>query len=142
VGLIGGASIFGRLVFGSVGGRMGVVRMYQLCVAAMSATLVLWLAAGGSYGVLLVFSIVFGVVYGGFIALAPAVTAHVYGTQGLGAVLGALYTAAGFGGIGLYLAGEHIDATNSYTPSIVATLVLAAISAGLLLPLSRYDAKA
>jgi MFS family permease len=142
VGLVGGASIFGRLVFGSVGGRVGVVRMYQLCVAAMSATLVLWLTSGGSLAVLLVFAVIFGVVYGGFIALAPAVTAHVYGTQGLGAVLGALYTAAGFGGIGLYLAGEHIDATGSYTASIVAALVLAAVSALLLLPLGRYESKA
>jgi MFS family permease len=139
VGLIGGASIFGRLVFGAVGGRMGVVGLYQLCIAAMSATLLLWLGSGSSYPVLVLFAVIFGVVYGGFIALAPAVAAHVYGTQGLGAVLGALYTAAGFGGIGLYLAGEHIDASGSYTLSIVGTLVLALASALLLLPLERRE---
>jgi MFS family permease len=137
VGIIGGASIFGRLVFGGFGGRMGVLNLYQSCLAAMSVTLLLWLAAGGSYAMLVVFAVVFGVVYGGFIALAPAVTAQVYGTEGLGTVLGALYTAAGFGGIGLYLAGENIEATGRYGPSIVASLVLAALSAALLLPLRR-----
>jgi MFS family permease len=139
VGLIGGSSIFGRLVFGGVGGRLGVVGLYQLCIGAMSATLLLWLASGSSYAMLVLFALVFGVVYGGFIALAPAVAAQIYGTQGLGAVLGALYTAAGLGGIGLYLAGEHIDASGSYTASIVATLVLAALSAVLLLPLNRRE---
>jgi predicted MFS family arabinose efflux permease len=139
VGLIGGASIFGRLVFGAIGGRTSVVRLYQACLAAMSATMLIWLAAGSSYPLLVVFAITFGAVYGGFIALAPAVTAQVYGTEGLGTVLGALYTAAAFGGIGLYLSGENIEATGRYGPSIVAALLLSALSAALLLPLRRYQ---
>jgi MFS family permease len=137
VGLIGGSSIFGRLVFGSIGGRVGVIQLYQLCIAAMSATLLLWLWGGGSFPVLVLFAVVYGVVYGGFIALAPAVAAQVFGVQGLGSVLGALYTAAGFGGIGLYLAGEHIGSSGSYTASIVGALVSAAVGALLLLPLRR-----
>jgi MFS family permease len=139
VGLIGGSSIFGRLVFGSVGGRLGVLRLYELCVAAMSATLLLWLWAGGSFGVLVLFAVLFGVVYGGFIALAPAVAAQVFGIQGLGAVLGALYTAAAFGGIGLYLCGEYIESSDSYTAAIVGALVAAAVGAALLLPLRRHQ---
>ena len=47
---------------------------------------------------LVVFAIMMGVGYGGFIALAPAVTAMLFGTTGLGAILGALYTAAAIGG--------------------------------------------
>ena len=139
VGLIGGASVLGRLVFGAIGGRTSVLGLYQACLTAMSATMLIWVVAGGSYPALVTFAVVFGVVYGGFIALAPAVTAQVYGTEGLGMVLGALYTAAGLGGIGLYLAGENIDATGRYGPSIVAALVLSALSAVLLLPLRRYE---
>jgi MFS family permease len=142
VGLIGGASVFGRLAFGAIGGRTSVLGLYQASLAAMSATMLLWLVAGGSYPALVFFAVVFGVVYGGSIALAPAVTAQVYGTEGLGMVLGALYTAAGFGGIGLYIAGENIDATGRYGPSIVAALSLSVLSALLLLPLRRYDAPA
>ena len=124
------------------GGAPACSGLYQACLAAMSATMLLWLVAGSSYPALLFFAVVFGVVYGGFIALAPAVTAQVYGTEGLGMVLGALYTAAAFGGIGLYIAGENIDATGRYGPSIVAALVLSALSAVLLLPLRRYEAPA
>lgn len=137
VGLIGGSSIVGRLVLGALGGRMGVTRLYQSCFAVMSATLCLWLVAGGSYAVLVLFAVTFGVSYGGFIALAPAVAAEHFGTQGLGAVLGALYTAAGLGGIGLFLAGELIDATESYRGAIVGAIALAAASVALLLPLTR-----
>jgi MFS family permease len=137
VGLIGGSSIVGRLALGTLGGRLGVTRLYQVCFAAMTATLFLWLVAGGSYAVLVLFALAFGVSYGGFIALAPAVAAEYFGTQGLGGVLGALYTAAGLGGIGLFIAGELIDSTGSYTGAIVGCIVLSTVSVVLLLPLSR-----
>lgn len=137
VGLIGGSSIFGRLIFGVIGGRLGVLRLYQLCIASTALTVVLWLTSGGRFPMLVLFALFFGAVYGGFIALAPAVTAQVYGTQGLGSVLGALYTSAGFGGIGLFLAGELIESSGSYTVSIVATMLTALLSAVLLFPLYR-----
>lgn len=142
VGLIGGSSIVGRLALGALGGRLGVTRLYQICFAVMAATLCLWLVAGGSYAVLVVFALSFGVSYGGFIALAPAVAAEHFGTQGLGAVLGALYTAAGLGGIGLFLAGELIDASGAYTGAIVASIVLSALSVVILLPLGRHAPRA
>jgi MFS family permease len=91
--------------------------------------------AGGSYPALVTFTIVMGVGYGGFIALAPAVAATLFGTVGLGTILGALYTAAGFGGLaGPPLAGAVIDGV-SYTAAIImaialsvaATVVLAAL---------------
>lgn len=137
VGLIGGSSIVGRLALGTLGGRMGVTRLYAACFGFMSATLCLWLVAGSSYAVLVVFALTFGVSYGGFIALAPAVAAEHFGTQGLGAVLGALYTAAGLGGVGLFAAGELIDASGSYTVAIVGAIVLSAASLVVLLPLSH-----
>ena len=59
---------------------------------------------------LVLFTIVMGVAYGGFIALAPAVAAGLFGTVGLGAILGALYTAAAVGGlVGPPIVGEIID---------------------------------
>ena len=74
---------------------------------------------------LVAFSLVLGVSYGGFIALSPAVTAEAFGTAGLGGVLGALYTSAGIGGlVGPPLAGVLIDATDDYTAAIVYAMVL------------------
>ncbi|MDX2378674.1 MAG: MFS transporter [Acidimicrobiia bacterium] len=126
VGLIGGASIVGRLGLGTLAPRVGLVRLYQSCFAAMAASFLLWLVAGDSYPLLVLFALVFGIAYGGFIALAPAVAAEAFGTVGLGGVLGAIYTAAGVGGlIGPPLAGAVIDATDGYTATTVGAMLLA-----------------
>ncbi len=80
--------------------------------------------AGGSYALLMVFVVVLGVAYGGFIAHSPAVATAAFGTVGLGGVLGALYTSAGFGGlVGPPLAGATIDGAG-YPTAIVACIVL------------------
>jgi MFS family permease len=96
VGLIGGASVVGRLGLGAMADRIGVVRLYQLCYLVVGMSFALWLIAH-SYAVLVVFALVLGVGYGGYVALSPAVLAHFYGTQRLGSVLGALYTSGGVG---------------------------------------------
>ena len=92
VGIIGASSVIGRLGLGALGSRLGATRLMQLSFATMTVSFLLWLVAGDSYAMLVLFAIVMGVAYGGFIALAPAVTAGLFGTVGLGAILGALYT--------------------------------------------------
>ena len=99
VGFIGAASVAGRLALGSLGARLGATRLTQLCFVVLTLSFLIWLAAGSSYAVLVAFTVVMGVAYGGFIALTPAVAAGLFGTVGLGAVLGALYTAAAVGGL-------------------------------------------
>ena len=46
---------------------------------------------------MLAFALVMGAGYGGYVALSPAVIAHLFGTQRMGTVLGALYTSGGIG---------------------------------------------
>jgi MFS family permease len=122
---------------GAVAARVGPIRLVQASVALMAASFLLWLGAGSSYGALVVFALIMGVGYGGFIALSPAVAASLFGTTGLGAILGALYTAAAIGGlIGPPLAGEVIDRV-SYQAAIVLALVLNALAAAVLFALPR-----
>jgi MFS family permease len=124
VGIIGAASIIGRLGLGALGSRFGPVRLMQMSLATMATSYTLWLVAGSSFVVLVVFTIVIGVGYGGFIALSPAATAVMFGTTGLGAILGALYTGAAIGGLlGPPIAGELIDRF-SYRSAIVVAMVL------------------
>jgi MFS family permease len=136
VGVIGGASVAGRLGLGAIASRFGPLRVMQASFVIMAVSFVLWLVAGSSLVVLVVFAIVMGVGYGGFVALAPAVIASLYGTRDLGAILGALYTAAAIGGlIGPPVAGEVIDRV-SYGAAIVLAMVLTAAAAGVLFKLS------
>lgn len=119
VGLIGGSSIVGRLALGAIASRVGVMRLYKGCFGTMALSFGIWLVAGGSAALLVAFAVVLGVAYGGFIALSPAVAAQLFGTVGLGGVLGAIYTAAGVGGlVGPPAAGALIDASDSYSPAI------------------------
>lgn len=125
VGIIGASSIIGRLGLGTLGARLGSTRLMQLSFGALALSFLIWLGAGSSFALLVVYSVVMGVGYGGFIALAPAVSAQIFGVRGLGVVLGLLYTAAGIGGlIGPPLAGWLID-SSGYSTAIVTAMVIA-----------------
>lgn len=131
VAVIGGASIAGRLVIGPIADRVGHLVAFRVCYLLIGASFTIWLA-GDAYALLVGFAIVLGVGYGGFVALSPAVIADLFGTDGLGALIGVTYTAAAFGGlIGPPLAGVVIDAT-SYPWAIGTSLVLGLASSAAL----------
>jgi len=140
VGLIGGSSIVGRLGLGAIASRVGVMRLYQGCFATMAMSFGIWLVAGSSAALLVVFAVVLGVAYGGFIALSPAVAAQLFGTVGLGGVLGAVYTAAGVGGlVGPPAAGALVDATGGYSIPIAVAGGFAGAAFVVLLTLPSDD---
>jgi MFS family permease len=129
VGVLGGASVLSRIGFGSLDRRFGSFRLYRACYVIHGASFLVWLVAGGSYALLVLFVLVLGVGYGGFVALGPIVISDRMGVAGLGSILGLLYTAPGLGAlIGAPLAGWLIDRTDGYTTAIVVCLVECAIS--------------
>lgn len=141
LGLIGLASVTGRLGLGALAARFPSIRLYQFSILTCSLSYFLWLIADGNYAIMAAFAIIMGVSYGGFIALAPAVTAEIFGPLGLGAVLGALYTAAGLGGlIGPPTMGFLIDQFG-YTASILVAISIGFLAFLLLLPLSRQASR-
>lgn len=122
IGLIGISSVVGRLGLGALAGRFPTMTLYRGSFLVLGLSFLLWWGAGERYPVLVVFAVVLGVSYGGFIALAPAVTAELFGAAGLGAILGALYTAAGIGGlVGPPLMGALIDEVG-YDPTILVAM--------------------
>ena len=142
VGVIGAASIVGRLALGAVASRVGLLRAFQGCFLAMGASFALW-GVGGGYGVLVAFAVVLGVGYGGFVALGPAVVAERFGTTRLGGLLGFLYTSAGIGSaFGAPIAGVTIDASGSYGPAIAGCLVLGLAAYAVVLSVGRTPATA
>ncbi len=96
VGFIGVASVCGRLGLGALADRFGVIRLYLLCFALQAVSYAIWLGAH-SYLSLIIFAVVMGTGYGGYVALAPAMMAHLFGTGRLGSLVGALYTNNAFG---------------------------------------------
>ncbi len=119
VGLIGLCSVVGRLGMGMAASKVSVNRLYEFSFLALGLSFLIWYSADDRYWQLMAFAVVLGISYGGFIALSPAVAANIFGTVGLGGLLGALYTAAGIGGlIGPPLSGALIDSLG-YGPTIL-----------------------
>lgn len=133
VGVLGGASVLSRIGFGSLVRRFGSLRLYRACFVIHASSFLVWLVAGESYALLVVFVLVLGVGYGGFVALGPVVIADRLGVAGLGSILGLLYTAPGVGSLfGPPLAGWMIDRTGTYRWSILGCLACATVAVVLL----------
>jgi MFS family permease len=139
IGIIGGASIAGRLGFGALGDKISRMRLYQSTFIIVALSYLVWLFSSHSFTLLMVFAVLLGSGYGGFIVLSPAVAAEIFGLVGLGTILGATYTAAGIGGLlGPTLAGYLIDKTGSYNAAIIAAMIFAFFAFLLLIPVGRY----
>lgn len=125
VGIIGASSVVGRLGLTALSGRIPTVRLLQGCLAAQPLAFTVWLLAGSSYPLLVVFALLLGVAYGGFVALSPEAAAVLFGVVGLGGVMGLMFLGAGLGGlIGPPLAGWLADATaGSGVPIALALIV-------------------
>lgn len=110
ISLIGGASVVARLGLGALADRVGALRLFRLSFAIMAASHLIWLTAGDRYWQLIIYALILGFGYGGFIALSPTVAAQQFGLTGLGGLLGTLYTAAGVGSLlGPPIAGAMRD---------------------------------
>lgn len=119
VGVLGGASVLARIGFGSAVRRFGSIRLYRASFALLASSFVIWFIAGSSYTLLIVFAMVLGVGYGGFVALSTVVLTEHLGVVGLGSIMGLFYTSQGLGGlIGPPSAGWLIDTTTSYRPAL------------------------
>ena len=138
IGIVGAASVVGRLGLGAIGGRFGSIRMFKVSFAIMALSYPIWLL-GSSYAALVLFAVTMGLGYGGYIALSPAVAAELWGVAGLGGTVGALYTAAAVSAlVGPPLVGAVIDASgSSYRGTIFGGFVLAVVAVLLLAPLRR-----
>jgi MFS family permease len=133
VGVLGGASVLSRIGFGSLVRRFGSFRLFRACYIIHGVSFVVWFVAGSSYVALVLFVLVLGVGYGGFVALGPIVISDRMGVAGLGSILGLLYTGPGLGGlIGPPLAGWLIDTTDTYRWAIIGCLAACVVSVALL----------
>ncbi len=139
MGIIGMASVVGRLGFGALGLRISRIRLFQMTFMLVGVSFTFWLLASASYAMLVIFAILLGAGYGGFVALAPTVTAELFGLVGLGSILGTMFTAVGFGGLlGPPMAGYLIDATGSYAIANIAAMTLSFLAFLFLIPVERF----
>lgn len=136
VGLIGIASVGGRLVSGAAGHRLGLRRTYGLAVLLVGLSVGAWLLSG-AVAWLVVFAIVLGLGYGGCITNLPTVLAELHGPALVGRELGRQYVAVAIGAaVGPEVLVLLTESTRSYVPVQVSLLICGLVAAGLLVPLA------
>ena len=95
--------------------------------------MLLW-AVSTSFAALVAFAVIFGLLYGGWVALLPAVVMDVFGGRRVSSIIGALYTSVSFGTLlGPTAAGYAFDLSASYRSAILVAAALNLLAAGLTL---------
>lgn len=132
LGMIGVGSTAGRFFLGGVADRVGRNLFLVATNVGMAASLGIWSLGEGFFS-LSVFALLFGVFYGGWVAVLPAVVADNFGPQHVAGIIGALYTSVAIGTLlGPAAAGFLFDIQHSYSVPILisaGTNALAAVIA-------------
>ena len=135
VGLIGAASIVGRLALGAIADRTGPLLGYQVSFLLVSGSYALWWLGDDPWS-LAALAAVLGVGYGGYVALTPVVLAALFGIERLGGLIGLLLTANAVGSaVGPPAFGLAVDATGDYRAALVVLGLLGLAACAALLPL-------
>jgi MFS family permease len=120
--VIGAGSTVGRFILGDFADRMGRQQFLLAMFVGMALSLIIWVFAAAFWS-LAVFALLFGVFYGGWVAILPAVVMDNFGGRNVSGILGILYTSVAFGTlIGPSAAGFVFDMSHSYTAPIIASV--------------------
>ncbi|MBU9443850.1 MFS transporter [Burkholderia multivorans] len=142
LGAIGVGSTAGRFFLGGLADRFGRRASLLAMFAGMAVALVAW-AGAGTVATLAAFALVFGVFYGGWVAVLPAVVMDAFGGRNVSAIIGVLYTSVAFGTlIGPAAAGFIYDAGGGYLVPILASAAANAIAFAIVATSGRTRAAA
>ena len=137
LGVIGVGSTAGRFLLGGLADRMGRQLAVLIMFAGMAGALVIWVLSTGLW-TLAAFAFIYGVFYGGFVAVLPALVMDYFGGRNVSGVIGALYTSVAFGTlIGPSAAGFTFDLSHSYILPILASVGANVIAACIIAGMSK-----
>ncbi len=137
LGAVGVGSTAGRFFLGGLADRLGRERALLLMFAGMALELITWIFSTAYWG-MAAFALGYGVFYGGFVAVLPALVMDYFGGRNVSGIIGVLYTSIALGTlIGPSAAGFAFDWSGSYTLPIligvggnsVAALIMAGMPA-------------
>ncbi len=142
LGAIGVGSTAGRFLLGGLADRLGRPLSFLTMFLGMGLAFLVW-SFSTTLWPLAAFAFAFGVFYGGFVALAPAVLIDYFGARNAAGMIGILYTSVAFGTlIGPSAAGFAFDVSHSYTLPILASVAGNFLAAAILAATSRAPAAA
>lgn len=117
--VIGGVGIAGRIGGGIASDRLGRKPIFIFALLVQGA-MMLWLWKSTSVGTFYVFAAIWGLGYGAWAPLMPALTAELFGLRHMGSILGLVSASFGIGGIlGPAIAGNTYTDTDSYSTAFL-----------------------
>jgi OFA family oxalate/formate antiporter-like MFS transporter len=120
---IGVGSTLGRFLLGGLADRIGRQSFLLMMFVGMALALAIWVFAT-SFWPLAVFALLFGLFYGGWVAILPAVVMDHFGGRNVSGIIGILYTSVAIGTlVGPSAAGFIFDVSHSYTLPILLSVV-------------------
>jgi OFA family oxalate/formate antiporter-like MFS transporter len=132
LGVIGAGSTAGRFFLGGLADRMGRHPALLAMFMGMAFALAVWAFSTNLWS-LAAFAFAYGIFYGGFVALLPALVMDYFGGRNVSGIIGILYTSVAFGTlIGPSAAGFAFDIGHSYALPILAGVGANIIAAGIL----------
>lgn len=138
--IVGGISIIGRVMMGSVADRVGNRIALIITYVFMSAAL-LWVIVAGELWMIYLFAVIFGFGYGGLVTLQSPVVAWLFGLRSHGVIFGAVIIGYAIGSaFSPVLAGHIFDVVGSYQIAFslcAALAIIAIISSWLLRPIVK-----
>jgi MFS family permease len=119
LGVIGVGSTAGRFFLGGLADRMGRQLSLLLMFVGMALALATWVISVNAWSIAS-FAFFYGVFYGGWVAVLPAVVMDYFGGRNVSGIIGILYTSVAFGTlIGPSAAGFAFDLSHmKWTPEI------------------------
>ncbi|WP_215908825.1 MFS transporter [Phreatobacter stygius] len=137
LGMIGVGSTAGRFFLGGLADRMGRQLALLAMFAGMALALAIWAVSTGLWA-LAAFAFAYGVFYGGFVAILPALVMDYFGGRNVSGIIGVLYTSVAFGTlVGPSAAGFAFDFSRSYMLPILASICANMVAAGIMAALPK-----
>ena len=137
LGVIGVGSTAGRFFLGGLADRLGRQFSLLLMFTGMALALAIWAVSANIWS-LAAFAFIYGVFYGGWVAVLPAVVMDLFGGRNVSGLIGILYTSVAFGTlIGPSAAGFAFDLSHSYTLPILASAGANIVAAAIVAATSR-----
>lgn len=105
----------------------------------MALALALWVISTSLWP-LAAFAFIFGIFYGGWVAVLPAVVMDYFGGRNVSGLIGILYTSVAFGTlVGPSAAGFIFDLSHSYTVPILASAAANIVAAAIVAAMARHE---
>ena len=138
VAAFGVASIFGKVVLGNIGDRIGNRNIFLLCFALVALSSI-WVSGSRQTWVLYLYAMAIGIAYGGCSASFSPLVAVLFGLKSIGQIAGVANSGYAMGAmVGPLMAGILYDLTGSYRIFFYVIALVATIGFFLTLALNQH----